>query len=290
MSNEQIEQVRSFNRVVSQRIGALEANYLGRGRPLGQARLLFEIGEKGSDLRLLRERLGLDSGYLSRLVSSLQKQDLIALSVDAGDRRRRRATLTAKGLEERAAYDTLSHGLAASLLRPLNETQRARLTNAMKEIKILLTAASVTIDDVSAASAEARACLTAYFDELAMRFENGFDPDAGTSADQPAAPLAFLVARHQGEPVGCGALYRLDGKSAEIKRMWVAPRSRGLGLARRLLAALEAKARDHGFSRLCLDTNRALGEAQSLYRRSGYHEIARYSDNPYADFWFEKTL
>ena len=92
-----IEQVRSFNRAVTLRTGALNDSYLGRGRPLGQARLLFEIGPDGSDIRSLRERLGLDSGYVSRLLKSLEAEGLIAVESDSSDRRRRLVDADRKG-------------------------------------------------------------------------------------------------------------------------------------------------------------------------------------------------
>ena len=79
MDRSQIERVRSFNRLVTLRTGALNGSYLGRGRPLGQARLLFEIGAEGGDMRRLRKRLGLDSGYMSRLLKSLATQGLVAV-------------------------------------------------------------------------------------------------------------------------------------------------------------------------------------------------------------------
>ena len=79
MDESQLTQVRRFNRLVTRRVGALETNYLRRGRPLAEARLIFEIGADGVDLRTLRLRLGLDSGYLSRLIQSLKAQGLIAV-------------------------------------------------------------------------------------------------------------------------------------------------------------------------------------------------------------------
>ena len=82
----------------------------------------------------------------------------------------------------------------------------------------------------------------------------------------------------------------MDATTAEIKRMWVAPEARGLGIARRLLEALEDQARGAGMKRLVLDTNRSLLEAQAMYRKAGYRARERYNDNPYADFWFEKDL
>src|SRR6266516_6771491 len=87
MRADQIAQVRQFNRLVTQRVGALEDHFLGRGRPLGASRLLFEIGERGADLRELRRRLGLDAGYVSRLIKALIKEGLIRLALIARARR-----------------------------------------------------------------------------------------------------------------------------------------------------------------------------------------------------------
>src|SRR5690606_7970606 len=130
-------------------------------------------------------------------------------------------------------------------------------------------------------SADARSCLHAYFAELAVRFEEGFDPSKGSSAPDDAAMApprgCFLIARIDGRPVGCGALRTLEPGVGEIKRMWVDPDARGLGLARRLLEALEDRARNLGMRRLRLDTNRALAQAQAMYRKAGYHEIARFN-------------
>ena len=238
MDAAQLQRVRSFNRLVTQRVGALEASYLKRGRPLGEARLLFEIGPDGADLRALRDRLGLDSGYLSRLLNSLTAQGLIELRKDLGDGRLRRAVLTRKGRAEVTAYDRLSDALAASILGPLDSGQRDRLTAAMSEVERLLKAGAVEVALAAPTSAEARWCLAEYFRELAARFEAGFDPARDhTAPDEDLTPPAgwFVVARLEGKPVGCGALRRIDKATGEIKRVWTAPSARGLGVARRTL-------------------------------------------------------
>jgi len=291
MEHTDIEQLRRFNRAVTLRIGVLDGSYLGRGRPLGQARLLFEIGPEGGDLRLLRERLGLDSGYMSRLLKSLAAEGLVAVEDDPDDKRRRRLSLTAKGRAEHAAYDALSDDFARSVLGPLSAAQRSRLVAAMGEVERLMTAAAVTIAVEPDDSADAQLCVEAYYRELDRRFERGFDPGSGGYASGAAAEMGcFMLARLDGRPVGCGAVRALDAETGEIKRMWIAPQVRGFGLSRRLLDALEAQARNLGLRRVRLDTNRALGEAQALYRKAGYREIARYNDNAYADFFFEKEL
>jgi DNA-binding MarR family transcriptional regulator/GNAT superfamily N-acetyltransferase len=294
MDRTELDIIRGFNRTVTLRSGAMEESYLGRGRPLGQARLLFEIGEDGGELKVLRERLRLDSGYLSRLLAALRRQGLVTVQVDRADRRKRRVVLTKAGRVEWEAYDTLSDDRARSMLEPLSPAERTRLVAAMSEVGRLLWLATLTIAVEPPASLDARACVAAYVRELGLRFEEGFDPGNGnpTPDDEALTPPAgcFLVARLDGRAVGCGALRRLAPGVGEIKRMWVAPEARGLGLSRRLLGALEDQARGRGLSRVRLDTNRSLSEAQSLYRSAGYREIARFNDNPYADFWFEKAL
>src|ERR687896_672647 len=120
MSEAMVHQVRRFNRTVTQRVGALNDRFLGLERPLGEARLLWEIGLDGCEVRLLRARLGLDSGYLSRLLRSLEAAGLVEVTADKHDRRIRVARLTAAGRAERAALNARSDELARSLLAPLN--------------------------------------------------------------------------------------------------------------------------------------------------------------------------
>jgi DNA-binding MarR family transcriptional regulator/GNAT superfamily N-acetyltransferase len=288
-----VQAVRRFNRLVTQRIGALETGYLNRGRPLGEARLLYEVGLDGSEVRALRDRLGLDSGYVSRLLRSLEEQGLVQVRSDQADGRVRRASLTRKGRAEFKAYDRASDALAESILTPLGATQRHRLVAAMYECERLIRAAAVEIGIEAPGSRDARCCLEAYFSELAERFDTGFDAAKSISAsDAELAPPAgyFVVARLDGNPAGCGGLKVKDAGIGEIKRMWTAPTARGLGIARRVLDALEAKAREIGIRTLRLETNKALHEAQALYRARGYLEVARFNDERYAHHWFEKQL
>ena len=285
--------VRSFNRTVTQRVGALSDHYLARARPLGASRVLWEIGPGGTDARALRARLDLDSGYLSRLLRGLQDEGLIQVVPAEGDHRVRTAVLTDAGRAERAELDRLSDDLAAALLAPLNDRQRDQLAAAMGTVERLLTAGLVTFAVTDPASPEARACMAAYFAELGERFDGGFDPGASlpaTDADLAEPSGLLLLARLHGEPVGCGALKFHGTEPAELKRMWVANRARGLGLGRRLLAELENQARRHGVTAVRLETNQALTEAITLYRSAGYAEVSAFSDEQYAHHWFEKQL
>jgi GNAT superfamily N-acetyltransferase/DNA-binding MarR family transcriptional regulator len=293
MDASMVGQVRSFNRTVTQRIGALNDEFLSRDRPLGQARLLWEIGPDGCDIRLLRSRLDLDSGYLSRLLRALENNGLVAVEPSQADGRVRIARLTGPGLAERAVLGRRSDDAAVAILEPLSARQRTRLVAAMAEVERLLVASAVQVTECDPRHPDARACLRAYFSELSRRFDGGFDPAQSISADDeeltPPAGLLLVATRH-GEPVGCGALKFHGDGPIEIKRMWVSPAVRGLGLGRRLLAELEARAAARGVGTLRLETNRALDEAIGLYRDSGYREVAAFNDEPYAHHWFEKTL
>lgn len=293
MSPEQIADVRRFHRMVTQRAGALEDRFLGRDRPLGESRVLYEIGPGGADLRDVRVRLGLDSGYLSRMVQSLAARGLIEVRTGVEDERVRHARLTAAGLGEWEEMERRADEVASSILSRLTATQRARLVTSMAEVRRLLQAAGARIERVDPASREARWSVSQYFAELARRFEGGFDPARSLPADDEElrAPRgAFLVARVDGEVVACGAVKITSAGVGSIKRMWVAESVRGLGFGRRMLDALESQARELGVRTVRMETNGALREAIRLYESAGYVAVARFSDDPYAEHWFEKQL
>lgn len=288
-----VAQVRRFNRLVTQRAGALDDHFLGRDRPIGASRVLFEIGRRGADLRDLRSRLGLDSGYLTRLVQSLASKGLVSVRPAPDDDRVRHAFLTSAGIAEVEEMDRRSDEAAESILISLTESQRERLVSAMAEVNRLLQASGATIERVDPASREARWCVAQYFAELAERFEEGFDPGQSIPADdaelRPPAG-AFLVALADGEPVACGAVKSIAPGVGSLKRMWVAGGVRGLGFGLRMLVALETEARELGLTTLRLETNRALTEAIRLYKKAGYVEVPPFNTDPYADHWFEKHL
>lgn len=291
-----ITRVRDFNRTVTERIGALDDHYLARGRPLGQSRLLWEIGatgDAGAELRDLRERLGLDSGYLSRQLRALEADGLVRIDRAPADSRVRVARLTEQGVAERRELDRVSDELASGILDPLTDRQRTRLLDAMDEVRRLMTASAVEVRTVDPGERAARESIAAYFAELAERFDVGFDPaqTRPTDDDEFREPNgAFLVAFLHGAPVGCVGVKRHGDEPAEIKRLWVAPHARGIGLGGRLLREVEAAAVRLGAASVRLDTNRALTEAIAMYRAHGYVEVDDYNGEPYADFWFEKRL
>jgi GNAT superfamily N-acetyltransferase len=140
---------------------------------------------------------------------------------------------------------------------------------------------------------DAQYCLRKYFAELDRRFDSGFEPAASlpADADEMRPPLGlFVIATLKDAPVGCGALKFHDDAPTELKRMWVAPNARGLGIGRRLLADLERRAAEQGSRTIRLETNRTLTEAITMYRSAGYVEVHSFNDERYADHWFEKSF
>ncbi|MFE9023065.1 GNAT family N-acetyltransferase [Streptomyces sp. NPDC007808] len=290
VSTEHVTAFRRFNRYFTRRIGVLDDHYLGQNRPLGEARLLFEIGD-GASLRELRSRLGLDAGYLSRMAKALEAQGMVRLGAHPGDNRLRMIELTPAGRVEVAEQDRRAAAAAAGLLDGLSEPQRAELIRAMTVAHRLLRLAGITVDLVDGAAPEARSCLDAYAADIDERFPEGFDKNDLVRPEEVSGDAgAFFVAREEGRAVGCGALRRLEPGVGEIRHVWVHPGARRLGLARRLLDALEREAAARDFRVVRLDTHAALTEAQAMYRACGYTDIPAYDDNVYASHWFEKRL
>ncbi|MGU3663701.1 GNAT family N-acetyltransferase [Methylobacterium sp. A49B] len=291
MDRSAVARIRRFARAVTAEVGALDNSFLGRGRPLGAARVLNAIGPGRTDIAAVRAYLSLDSGLMSRLLRSLEDEGLIEIAAHPADGRRRVATLTEAGQREFRAYEDLSDARAAELLA--RAPQVDALLNAMDRVALVLAADTIGIEEADPASEPARSSLGAYYAELAARFAGGFD--VALSCDPEAADMVrprgtFLLALADGLPVGCVGLKGSGSPVAEIKRLWIDPAARGLGLGKRLMGEAEAAARDLGIRTLRLDTNSALPEALALYRRSGWVEIDRFNDDPYPDLFFEKAL
>lgn len=283
--------LREFNRFYTRAIGVLTDRYLGQARPLSEARLLFEIGAGGVPVLDLRLRLDLDSGYLSRLLGSLQDAGLVQVRSRPGDNRARIAELTPEGLAELAGLNDRAAAVATGLLAPLTARQRLELITAMDIVQRRLRLAAIVIEVADPASPPARRCLAEYAEEIGRRFPGGFDRSALVPpAEVTGASGAFLIAREQQRPAGCGVVRTLAPGVGEIRHVWVHADARRLGLGRRLIRELELQAAGRDLRIVRLDTHEVLTEAISMYRACGYHEIPAYGSNPYAHHWFEKEL
>jgi DNA-binding MarR family transcriptional regulator/GNAT superfamily N-acetyltransferase len=286
-----IARFRRFSRAVTMEVGALDTSFLGRGRPLGVARVLNAIGQGRTEVGELRDYLSLDSGLMSRLLRGLEDEGLITTGAHPNDARKRVATLTEVGRAEFRAYEALSNQQALAALSRYNQPEV--LLSAMDLIASAFGRDRIGFSCIDPRSEPARYCLGQYYAELARRFEKGFD--VSLSRDPEAADMvhprgAFIIAASDGLPLGCVGLKGSGGDDGEIKRLWVAPSARGLGIAKRLMHEAEAAARALSITVLRLDTNSALQEALKMYRNSGWTEIERFNDDPYPDVFFEKHL
>lgn len=163
-------------------------------------------------------------------------------------------------------------------------TRRSSLSNAR---------VTAEITPIDPEHADARYCLAEYVAELNRRSTRGFDPTIGATAlPHEVRPPAgqFFVVYVDGRAIGCGGVKHHADAPAEIKRMWIAPSARGLGLGRRMLETLESCAREGGARVARIETSAVLTEALALYRATGWSEVPRFNDEPFADHWLEKTL
>jgi GNAT superfamily N-acetyltransferase/DNA-binding MarR family transcriptional regulator len=287
-----IARLRRFNRVVTREIGALDTSYLGRGRPLGAARVLQLVRPEGTDVAVLRQALDLDTGLLSRLLRALEREGLVEVVADSSDRRRRIARLTDTGLSEWRVYDQLGYAKAQAVFDRAG-AQKAAVIAAMDLIATVMLKDEVAIRDGDPSGAAALACIGAYY-QLLQDSIPGLTPAMLQlplpDADRYLAPEgAFLVAWSDDLPVGCASLRRLDPQVAEVKRLWVHPHARGQGLGLRLMRAIEGRARDLGYAYAKLDSNTALVAAIAMYRSDGWTDTAPYTSAP-ANIWLTKRL
>lgn len=293
--------MRKFNMSYVRRVGALEDSFLGSGLPYGTARILYEIGlaaqpissaaDPATTVQEIRTRLGgLDSGYVSRMLRTLESKGYVATERDPADGRRRLVRLTEDGFKQWDDLERRSEEHARLLLDPLTPRQRDRLNEALATADLLVRAATITLERVDPSDPMAQEAMGRYFAEIGDRF--GFTVgDEGFGDDPTLRPPngAFFIAASDGAPVASGAVREFDG-TAEIKRMWVDPAWRGAGLGARLLRHLEAEALRLGHRVVRLDTRDVLSEAIGMYERAGYQRIDRYNDNPHATHFFRKEL
>lgn len=291
MDQNQIARIRQFSRAVAVEIGALDDSFLNRGRSLGAARVLNAIGLQYNNVSDLRTYLNLDTGLLSRLLRGLEAEGLIETTQSTIDRRSRITRLTKKGKDEFNIYETLSDDRATQILA--RHKNARHLLDAMDMVTTALSRDRILYEEVDYTSDAATFCLNAFAAELAERLDTGFDLQNSGDPDlsQMQHPHGtFVVAKLNERPVGCVGIKGNGDAVAEVKRMWIAPTARGLGLARHLMTFAEDAARALAITTLRLDTNHRLVEAVNLYQNTGWTEIDRFNDDPYPDVFFEKHI
>jgi len=282
---------RQFQRIVTSEVGALHDDFLGRGRAFGASRTLWEMGDGPVEVAALRERLGLDAGYASRMLGVLEGEGLVSIGPSPDDARAKVVSRTEAGRAEARMLDALSDRAAEDLLAHLSQPELDELDRATRIVTRTLARRHLTLDIEDAASRDALWCVGEFFKEIDALFEAGYDPTkalAVGTADLTAPHGAFVVARLHGEPIGCGGVKLPPGEPAFLKRMWVAPSARGLGVAGLMLDRLEGVARDAGATAITLDTNSLLTAAGRMYASRGYRLVPDFNGEKHADRWYRK--
>jgi DNA-binding MarR family transcriptional regulator/N-acetylglutamate synthase-like GNAT family acetyltransferase len=280
-----VADVRRFSRFYTQKIGVLQRAYLRSPFTLTQARVLYELAhrERSTASELGRD-LGLDAGYLSRILCRFEKKGLLTRKVSQNDGRQQLLSLTRKGEEAFAPLNVRSRAEIATLLGPLQERQQKRLVEAMHEIETLLGAAPEPkapymlrphqpgdIGWITHRHGVLYAqeygwdeTFEALVAEVAAAFIKNFDPKKERC----------WIAEKDGEIVGSAFLVKKSSTVAKIRLVYVEPKARGLGIGARLTAECERFARQAGYKKITLWTNSILLAARHIYEKAGFRLVA----------------
>ncbi len=276
-----VDAIRRFNRFYTRRIGVLETRYLGSPFPLPQARVLYELGQRGeATASELGAELDLDLGYLSRLVQSLRRQGLLQGEPSKEDARRVRLSLSAKGRKVYLQLDARSRQEVAGMLDQLPAPQQQRLVGALQAVEAVLER-----KDKPVALREHRPGDIGWVVHAHGRFyaeEYGWDERFEALVAEIAA--AFVqnfdrkrercwIAEMDGEPVGSVLVVKDTKTTAKLRLLIVDPKARGRGLGKRLVEECIRFAREKGYRRLALWTQSNLAAARGIYRAAGFRKV-----------------
>ena len=286
-----VERARRFNRFYTGAIGMLGEGYLGSGFTLAEARVIYEIAHRQTPIAVdIGAALGLDPGYLSRILKRLEAQGLVARARVAEDRRQSRLTLTAAGREAFAGLDVGARRSMADLIAHLDADAQGRLAAAMGQIEALLGArpsANVVLRPPEPGD------LGWVVSRHAVLYgrEQGWDgakfeanvaelvSRLGRPSD-PARERAWIADR-DGEKLGCVFLAKDDETTARIRLLLLEPAARGLGLGRRLVDQCLSFAREAGYREVVLWTHAQLTAARALYASVGFVKESEFSHNEF---------
>jgi DNA-binding MarR family transcriptional regulator/N-acetylglutamate synthase-like GNAT family acetyltransferase len=284
-----VEAVRRFNRFYTRRIGVLQDDYLGSSFPLPQARVLYELGERGvctaSDLRT---ELGLDGGYLSRLLAGLRRQGLVAADAAREDRRRRHLTLTPKGRKAFATLDESSRRAMGDMLAPLAPPHREKLVQAMDTVQSVLEPREKAITLRSHRPGDVGWVISrhgkVYDDEYGWGL--GFEALVGEIGakflqDFDAKRERCWIAEMDGEPVGSVFVVKQSATVAKLRLLLVEPHARGNGIGKRLVQECIDFSGRAGYKKLVLWTQSNLTAARAIYAALGFRKA---KSEPHREF------
>ena len=277
-----IAAVRRFSRFYTRRIGLLQDGLLDLPFSLAEARVIYELAQHDAATAAeLAAALGLDAGYLSRILRGIDRRGLLRREPCTHDRRQTMLSLTAQGREAFAALDAGSQAQIASLLAPLSPPAQNRLIAALRETEALLDAARPAQTEpfvlrppqpgdmgwvvqrqglLYAREYGWDARFEALVAEIVAKFVQDFDP----------ARERCWIAERDGEPAGAVFVVRRTDEVAQLRLLHVEAASRGLGIGRRLVDECIRFARDAGYRRITLWTNDVLVSARRIYQAAGF--------------------
>ena len=280
-----VDAVRRFNRLYTRRIGALRPGLLDSPFSLAEARLLYELAhrERPAAAELARD-LGLDAGYLSRLLRGLERRRLIGRERSKSDARQSLLSLTAAGRRTFATLDTRSSAEVRAMLGKLSDAGQRRLVEAMRDVERLLGAAPEpkvpyllrphrpgdmgwVVHRHAALYAQEYGWderFEALVAKIVAKFIDGFDPKRERC----------WIAERDGAIVGSAFLVKKSPTIAQLRMLYVEPDARGLGIGKRLVDECERFARDKGYKKIVLWTNSILHAARHIYEAAGYRLVA----------------
>ena len=289
--DQQVDDVRAFNRFYTTVAGLLRDGLLGTDLTLTEARLVFDLAQRErTEVSDLRATLALDAGYLSRLIGRLEERGLVRRTRSADDARRQVIALTAKGRRKFELLDSRSAQDVRAIIEPLGEADRRRLVGAMGAIRGVLDAAPRPSSFVLRPPAPGDLGWIVQFHASAYADEYGFDVRfeslvarivSGFGADHDPAREACWIAELDGEPAGSIFCMRKSARVAQLRLLCVDPRARGMGIGTRLVDECLRFARRSGYRRMTLWTQDVLTGARRIYDRAGFELI---DEQPHADF------
>lgn len=279
-----IAAVRRFSRFYTRSLGLIGEGLLGSPYSMAEARVIYEIAnrEQASARDLIRD-LGLDAGYLSRILKRLEEQGIVARTADPADARSSRLALTFSGREAFGRLDEASRAQVGALLAPLGPSDRARLVGALATVEALLGPATDAGEIVvrrhqpgdmgAVISGHARlyheeygwdVTFEALVAEIAAKFITTHDPERERA----------FIAECRGEVVGSAFIVRDTDETAKLRLVYVERRMRGTGLGKRLVREAIQFARAAGYRRLTLWTNDILHAARRIYETEGFRLVS----------------
>jgi DNA-binding MarR family transcriptional regulator/GNAT superfamily N-acetyltransferase len=280
-----VEAVRRFNRFYTRRIGVLDKGLLGSSLSLTEGRVLYELAQREpATATALADELGLDSGYLSRILNGFGKRGLITRRASEKDGRQFILALTDQGREMFAAIDARSHDEVAVMLRELNGADQGRLVAAFETVERLLGGGRKPGEPCYILRPHQPGDMGWVVHRHGVLYAEEYGLDESFEALVARVAATFIdnfdvrrercwIAERDGEIVGSVLLVRDSNEIAKLRLLYVEPRARGLAIGRRLVGECIGFARRAGYRKITLWTNDVLVSARRIYQAAGFHLV-----------------